>query len=808
MADESGNSLGVTYVEISAKIDKLQEGLDSLKHTTEQKAEEIGSTFSNKITEHVKKAAEVIAGLFAAEKIFDFLKEGVQLFGKSEDALNKLNFAVGNGSKELSEYAEGLDKITRYKKTELMNGMAFMGMYTQDTDQIKKLTQASMDLAAARGMSFEAAGNMVTRSFGSQANALRRMGIEVQGASSSEERLRMITEGIANHFGGAAASAAHTYAGRMEIIGHNVESLQIALGAELVPAIESVAGGMDEAAQGTQKATVMMQALGGAARIIAGVFLVVKTIIMTTAQVLGTLGAELVAFSQFDFKGMGRIFDKSNQDMVSSFDDYFTGMQKLMSKADSLDLNPTKKLTLGGDSLKDQKEAQKQAEADAKAKLDAQYALMESLGKLYREDIKNCYDRDEKEALDSYTFEMLKLENEKKAQGLSQDAKDAITAREQTQKAILDLAIKKNNEARATDEAKLAQETLDKKIAFDKSYNDKMMSLKKDQFDSQIKDYSLSLADYKSYLAQMLALKLKALEDENAKITEFNKKNNVNNPLIDIGQQKQFGEKENNAQSKDYQKSQNDKIYADWKKHNTLMYDSAKTLTSSLVSNWKGAVSQMLNGTMSLGDGIKTIFTGIGESIENAILDALGKVLEGLVENLLMQKAVTTAAATANATIGVTTAGVLSAAYSTPAMLASIMSFGGADVSGMAGFTAAMTVAKGSNMIPSFANGGDFVVPNGFPNDSYLMRAQSGEHVSITPANSSKKSAANEKGSDNHVASLINGLNMNLVNLLSKNVNTAKVVALNVDGKTLAKVLIKNENKLTKTGYNFNEYNS
>jgi hypothetical protein len=35
---------------------------------------------------------------------------------------------------------------------------------------------------------------------------------------------------------------------------------------------------------------------------------------------------------------------------------------------------------------------------------------------------------------------------------------------------------------------------------------------------------------------------------------------------------------------------------------------------------------------------------------------------------------------------------------------------------------------------PKFATGGDFVVPPGYPDDSYRMRVESGEHVTVTPA--------------------------------------------------------------------------
>jgi hypothetical protein len=49
-----------------------------------------------------------------------------------------------------------------------------------------------------------------------------------------------------------------------------------------------------------------------------------------------------------------------------------------------------------------------------------------------------------------------------------------------------------------------------------------------------------------------------------------------------------------------------------------------------------------------------------------------------------------------------------------------------------------------SKPIPSFAEGGHFTVPPGFPDDSFLMAAESGERVSITPAGSTARSSTRE----------------------------------------------------------------
>jgi len=49
------------------------------------------------------------------------------------------------------------------------------------------------------------------------------------------------------------------------------------------------------------------------------------------------------------------------------------------------------------------------------------------------------------------------------------------------------------------------------------------------------------------------------------------------------------------------------------------------------------------------------------------------------------------------------------------------------------GMGAAQAAIVGQQKAPSFAQGGDFVVPPGFPNDSFPMNVESGERVQITP---------------------------------------------------------------------------
>jgi hypothetical protein len=50
------------------------------------------------------------------------------------------------------------------------------------------------------------------------------------------------------------------------------------------------------------------------------------------------------------------------------------------------------------------------------------------------------------------------------------------------------------------------------------------------------------------------------------------------------------------------------------------------------------------------------------------------------------------------------------------------------------GLAAAQIAVIASQKPPNFKQGGDFVVPRGYENDTFRMNVSSGEHVSVTPA--------------------------------------------------------------------------
>lgn len=103
--------------------------------------------------------------------------------------------------------------------------------------------------------------------------------------------------------------------------------------------------------------------------------------------------------------------------------------------------------------------------------------------------------------------------------------------------------------------------------------------------------------------------------------------------------------------------------------------------------------------------------------------------------------------------------------------------------------------------VKKMAGGGSFVVPQGFPNDSYPLLVESGERVSVTPANQVGSQNASIERLLSQVNKSIQAMNMNLVR---------KDMSVNIENRSpdvevIVKRLKKVENQLSIAGMNFNE---
>ena len=104
-----------------------------------------------------KSAAMAAGAYFGASALLSGIKSSIDLFAKQEEAEKKLRFAAGDMTDSLIRQAEALQKNTRFGDEAIIAQQAYLASIGLTEDQIKDAISASLDLAAATGMSLESA---------------------------------------------------------------------------------------------------------------------------------------------------------------------------------------------------------------------------------------------------------------------------------------------------------------------------------------------------------------------------------------------------------------------------------------------------------------------------------------------------------------------------------------------------------------------------------------------------------------------------------------------------------------------------
>jgi len=219
--------------DVSKQVDKF--GKDAKKSTKQG---------SDGFLAMAKKVGLVAAAMMTLKKGFKFIKDSLSKFGEQEQIVNRLAVSLGKSTKGLEEYASAMQQVTIYGDEEILMAMNQMSAFTKEEDQIKQLTKATLDMAAAKGMTLVSAGELISKTFGSTTNALTRYGVSVEGAVGSTERLKQITEGIGKLWSGQAKASADTYKGAIIQTHNAIADLQERIGSKFAPAIMRVSKGM------------------------------------------------------------------------------------------------------------------------------------------------------------------------------------------------------------------------------------------------------------------------------------------------------------------------------------------------------------------------------------------------------------------------------------------------------------------------------------------------------------------------------------------------------------------------------------
>lgn len=189
-----------------------------------------------------KKASIAAAAYFGTSGLINAVQKSTQAFAQQELAEKKLRFAAGASTNELIKQAQALQQVTRFGDEALINQQAYVKSLGISTEQTKEIIAASVDLAAAMGISLESAVMNTTKTLsGMQGELGEKLPAAFKNLTAEQLKAGEGIEFIREQFRGTAEEEAQTFTGTMDQMANAVGDLQERIGQKLAPSLEKLA---------------------------------------------------------------------------------------------------------------------------------------------------------------------------------------------------------------------------------------------------------------------------------------------------------------------------------------------------------------------------------------------------------------------------------------------------------------------------------------------------------------------------------------------------------------------------------------
>lgn len=271
-----------------------------------------------------------IGGALAGLSFGAFAKSSVEAFMEAEDAavqlqrvLESTNFAAGFNAIQINDFAAGLQKTTRFEDDAISKGMALLATFTNiKGDNFKAATTAALDLSTVMGTDLQGSIVQVGKALNDPLKgitALSRVGVsfsekqkekigELVAAGKLQEAQLVILAELSKEFGGQAAAAANTTAGRMAQLANAYGDLKEGIGELIVNVLDL--NGLFGAGTGTiqEWAEAFKSNIQPIAFIIKSMFIEIKFAVLQTGAALVNLGGPIVSVFEVAFTNIKNIF--------------------------------------------------------------------------------------------------------------------------------------------------------------------------------------------------------------------------------------------------------------------------------------------------------------------------------------------------------------------------------------------------------------------------------------------------------------------------------------------------------------------
>jgi hypothetical protein len=225
---------------------KILADIDDLKNKLNQ-ADNAVETNSEKISAFGKKAAAAFAVAAAAAVAYGtkLAVDGVKAAIEDEQAqlrlANALRAATGATDAQIKATEDMILKTslaTGVADDQLRPALQRLAVSTKDTEEAQKLLTLALDISKASGKDLEQVANALGRAQDGNVTSLGRLGLGLSKAELSTLSFTEVQAKLAELYGGAAATNAETFQGKIDRLKVGFDEAKESLGAALLPEVE------------------------------------------------------------------------------------------------------------------------------------------------------------------------------------------------------------------------------------------------------------------------------------------------------------------------------------------------------------------------------------------------------------------------------------------------------------------------------------------------------------------------------------------------------------------------------------------
>jgi hypothetical protein len=296
---------------ILADVDDLKKKLGE--------ADKVVETNSSKISEFGKKAAAAFAVAAAAAVAYasKLAIDGVKSAIEDEQAqlrlANALRQATGATDAQIAATEDMILKTslaTGVADDKLRPALQRLAVSTKSTEEAQKLLTLALDISAASGKDLETVANALGRAQDGNQAALGRLGLGLSKAELATLTFTEVQQKLADLYGGAAATNAETFQGKINRLKVGFDEAKESLGTALLPAVEQFITFLNES--GIPTLNAFIAGLTGAGGLNAG-FTETQKSAQTFGQSIATISGIVSGFITFLREAIGLVVSLANQ---------------------------------------------------------------------------------------------------------------------------------------------------------------------------------------------------------------------------------------------------------------------------------------------------------------------------------------------------------------------------------------------------------------------------------------------------------------------------------------------------------------